>query len=92
MLLSGDQLQAQLPDGWAGDQNGIWREFAFENYAAGVAFAVQVALIAQRADHHPDALNIGWNKVRVTYLTHSAGGVTEKDLRAAEGVNAVFAR
>lgn len=89
-LLSGDQVQAQLPGGWAGDERGIWREFAFGSYAAGVAFAVQIALTAERADHHPDALSIGWKKVRVSYVTHSAGGVTEKDLKAARDVNAVF--
>lgn len=89
MTLKGEQLQANLPEGWAGDEGGIWREFGFESYAAGVAFAVRVALLAEKADHHPDALLIGWRKVRVTYLTHSAGGVTDKDFAAARKVNAL---
>jgi 4a-hydroxytetrahydrobiopterin dehydratase len=89
--LSTDQIQAQLPDGWSGSDSGITRSFSFSSYEAGVAFAVQVALLAQRADHHPDALSIGWKTVTVTYVTHSAGGVTDLDLNAAQSVNAAFA-
>lgn len=88
--LSADQIQAQLPEGWSGSERGITRRFGFGSYPAGVAFAVQVALLAQRADHHPDALTIGWKTVTVTYVTHSAGGVTERDLKAAQSVNAAF--
>lgn len=79
-----------LPSGWSGDASGISREFTFSSYAAGVAFAVRVALLAEKRDHHPDALTIAWKKVRVTFVTHSAGGVTDKDVRAAEEVNALF--
>lgn len=91
MLLDDHDLQAGLPEGWSGDRTGITRTFSFDSYGAGVAFAVRVALLAERADHHPDALTIGWKKVTVTYVTHSAGGVTHKDLEAAARVNATVA-
>ena len=90
MTLSRDDLQAQLPEGWQGDETGIERGFDFANYEAGVAFAVRVALLAQRADHHPDALTIEYKRVTVRYVTHSAGGVTGQDIRAANEVNAAF--
>ena len=89
MILDSEQLSS-LPSGWSGDATGISREFSFGSYAAGAAFALRVALLAEKRDHHPDALTIAWKKVRVTYVTHSADGVTDKDVRAAEEVNALF--
>ncbi len=88
--LTAQDIQAQLPDGWQGNEQGITRSFAFDSYEAGVAFAMRVALLAQKADHHPDALTIGWKRVTVTYVTHSAGGVTELDVQAAQAVNRAF--
>lgn len=92
MQLTGTELQEALADlpGWTGDTTGITREFTFDTYEAGVAFAVHVALMAQQADHHPDALSIGWKKVAVTYVTHSSSGVTELDVRAAHAVSSVY--
>ncbi len=51
----------------------------------------QVALAAEKADHHPEWFNV-YNKVRVTLTTHDAGGVTEKDLKLAAFIDACFAR
>ncbi|WP_027481978.1 4a-hydroxytetrahydrobiopterin dehydratase [Deinococcus pimensis] len=87
MTLSTEDLQRNLPDGWTGDTSGISREFDFPSYADGAAFALRVALLAEKTDHHPDALTISWKKVRVTYVTHSRGGVTDLDLKAARAVN-----
>lgn len=81
---------AALPR-WSGDTNAIAATFGFDTYEAGVAFAVQVALLAQRMDHHPD-LTIGWRRVTVTYTTHDAGGVTGRDLAAARAVDAIAPR
>lgn len=88
--LSAEELRNRLPEGWTGDETGISRTFDFPSYEAGVAFAVQVALLAQKANHHPDALTISWKRVALRYLTHSAGGVTERDLEAAQAVNAAY--
>ena len=87
--LSDDQLRdalATLPR-WSGDGGAITREVRFATYEAGVAFAMQVALVAQRMNHHPD-LTIGWQRVAVTYTTHDAGGVTARDVEAARAVDA----
>ncbi len=72
--------------GWHREGATITREFAFESYEAGVAFAVQTALHAQRIDHHPDLL-ITWRRVTVTWSTHDASGVTRRDLEAAADVS-----
>ncbi|RIH83197.1 putative pterin-4-alpha-carbinolamine dehydratase [Meiothermus luteus] len=79
---------ARLP-GWAVVEGRLEKTFSFRSYPEGVAFAVRVALLAERSDHHPDSLEIMWRKVRVAYVTHSAGGITRLDLEAAAQVEAL---
>jgi 4a-hydroxytetrahydrobiopterin dehydratase len=76
--------------GWSLENGQLRRSFGFASYGAGVAFAMQVALLAEKQDHHPDALTIGWKKVEVSYVTHSAGGITLLDIEAAQQLNALF--
>jgi len=78
--------------GWRLVNGRIVKTFAFASYAEGVAFAVRVALDAEHHNHHPDELAILWKKVRVAYVTHSAGGVTAKDLAAAARIEAFLVR
>ncbi|GEM84421.1 MAG: putative pterin-4-alpha-carbinolamine dehydratase [Meiothermus sp.] len=74
---------------WALVEGRIEKTFTFDTYAEGVAFAVKVALHAEKVDHHPDSLEIMWGKVKVAYVTHSAGGVTSLDLEAAAQIDAL---
>jgi len=50
-----------------------------------MGFVNQVALLAEKANHHPD-IDIRWNKVKLTLSTHSAGGVTENDIELAKAI------
>ena len=92
MKLSEAEVQAGLQDlpGWALVDGRVEKTFSFATYAEGVAFAVKVAMAAEKADHHPDDLSIGWCKVRVAYVTHSVGGVTRLDLEAAAKVDGLL--
>ena len=74
-------------EGWSGTETGLVCEFKFSSYPECVAFAVRIALMAQADDHHPDALTIVWGRVSVTYVTHSAGGITELDVEAARKIS-----
>jgi 4a-hydroxytetrahydrobiopterin dehydratase len=47
----------------------------------------RVADLAEEADHHPDILVDGWNKVRLTLTTHSAGGLTDNDFQMAKRID-----
>ena len=78
-----DEALAGLP-GWAYDpgRNGIARSFKFRDFGEAFAFMSRVALEAEKADHHPDWSNV-WNRVDVLLTTHSAGGVTERDVALA---------
>ncbi len=75
-----------LPE-WVVNNGLLERVFKCSSYADGVAFAIKVAMLAEKLDHHPDSLEIGWKKVRVAFVTHSAGGLTALDFDAAEKVS-----
>ena len=77
-------------DGWtySAERDGIARSFRFKDFSAAFAFMTRVALAAEKADHHPEWLNV-WNKVEVLLSTHSDGGVTEKDIALARTIDAI---
>lgn len=68
----------ELP-GWEGTKDGISKTYSFGDEGAARAFADRVAAFADSVDHHPDTTVEGSN-VRLFLVTHSAGGVTQKDL------------
>lgn len=72
----------QLP-GWDLTPEGIRKTFARRDFAAAMRLVNAVAEAAEQANHHPDILIFGWNKVVFTLMTHSEKGVTEKDLTMA---------
>lgn len=83
-LLSDEQVTAGLEGGdWRREGEAIVREWRFADFRAAIAFVERVAEVAEAADHHPDILVHGWNKVRLTLSTHSEGGITAADLALA---------
>ena len=85
--LSDEAISAFLAErgraGWSRAGDALERAYAFPDYGAAVGFTMRVALAAERRDHHPDIL-LGWGKVRVTWSTHDAGGITALDVEMAE--------
>jgi 4a-hydroxytetrahydrobiopterin dehydratase len=75
------------PDWHRGNGQSIVREDAFTDFAAAIAFVNRVADLAEAANHHPDILVHGWNRVRLTLSTHSAGGLTDADFRLASQID-----
>lgn len=71
-------------EGWraADGRDAIVKEFRFKDFNAAFGFMSRVALYAEKADHHPEWLNV-YNRVDVTLATHDAGGVTDKDVALA---------
>lgn len=74
---------------WSRDGDAIVRDLAFADFAAAMAHVNAVAAAAEDANHHPDILVHGWNKVRLTLSTHSAGGVTQADVDMARTLDAL---
>ena len=84
-----DRALSEL-DGWRREGTGaIARDFEFADFAAAMAFVQRVGVAAEEANHHPDILLHGWNKVRLSYSTHSEGGLTAADFAQAERVSAL---
>ncbi len=89
-LLSDEQVSAGLEGGdWRREGDAIVRDHRFADFAAAIAFVERVAETAEDANHHPDILVHGWNKVRLTLSTHSEGGITAADLALAERLDAL---
>jgi len=75
--------------GWERKGGEIAKQFSFKNYYETMAFVNATAWISHRQDHHPD-LEVGYNKVRVLYSTHSVGGLSENDFICAAKIDALL--
>lgn len=78
---SAAEVNLLLPD-WEYHNEGIEREFKFQNFSEAFAFMTRVALLAEAADHHPDWKN-SYNKVHIRLTNHGEKALTEKDLLLA---------
>ena len=83
-----DAWLAEHP-GWTrgADPDALVRTYALPDFATALALAVRIGMAAEKRDHHPDLL-VGWGKLRVTWTTHDAGGITELDLALAAASDA----
>lgn len=79
------QKTAALPE-WRYEQGALVRDFAFTDFRHAFAFVTHLALLAEKANHHPD-IDIRYNKVRVALTSHDSGGVTERDVKMAGEIN-----
>jgi 4a-hydroxytetrahydrobiopterin dehydratase len=87
--LSDEEVQAALADTpWRREGDAIVRDLQRADFAEAMALVNRVAEIAEAADHHPDILVHGWNRVRLTLSTHSEGGLTQADLDLAREIDA----
>ena len=79
-------------DGWseAKGRDAIIKTFQFKSFSQAWGWMSRVALLAEKMDHHPEWVNV-YGRVDVTLSTHTAGGVTEKDIALARKMDA-FAR
>jgi 4a-hydroxytetrahydrobiopterin dehydratase len=83
-VLNEDEIGSRLRRlAWEREGDEIVREWRFENFSEAIAFVNRVAEAAETANHHPDILIHGWNKVKLLMTNHSAGGLTEMDFTMA---------
>ena len=83
-LLSDIAIQRELGSlpGWSRKGDAVTKTFQFKTFLAGIDFVDAVARAAEAADHHPD-IDIRYSKITCVLSTHSAGGITKKDLDLA---------
>ena len=82
-------LAAALPH-WrmAPGRDAIARDFAFADFSEAWGFMARVALLAEKHDHHPEWSNV-WNRVSITLSTHDAGGLSVRDVKLAQAIDAL---
>jgi 4a-hydroxytetrahydrobiopterin dehydratase len=82
-------MAARLP-AWrlADGRDVIQKTFKFKDFSEAFGFMARAALVAEKMDHHPEWANV-WNRVDVTLSTHSAGGLTELDVKLAEAMDRI---
>jgi 4a-hydroxytetrahydrobiopterin dehydratase len=74
--------------GWEHKNGAIQRVFEFPDFKAAMRFVNTVADAAEQANHHPD-IDIRYNKVTMSLVSHDSGGVTQRDVRMAERINGI---
>ena len=84
-----DEALTRLP-GWQREGDAIEKEFTVASFGDAVALVTRIAFAAEAADHHPD-LRLEYRRLTVRFWTHTANGVTQKDLDGAEGVDRMVA-
>jgi 4a-hydroxytetrahydrobiopterin dehydratase len=79
-----------LPD-WDYDEgrDAITRTVVFTDFAEAFGFMAQVAILAEKANHHPEWTNV-WNRVEILLTTHDAGGLSPRDIELAEKIDAIL--
>jgi len=80
------ELNAGTAALWSIQHEKLHREFKFADFIAAFGFMTQVALLAERANHHPEWCNV-YNKVVIELTTHDAGGLTKKDFALAKEIS-----
>ncbi len=88
--MSHDEVEQLLSGGeWQREGDEIVRELRFSDFAGAIVFVNRVADAAQAANHHPDILVHGYNRVRLSLTNHSAGGITQADFDLAATIDAL---
>jgi 4a-hydroxytetrahydrobiopterin dehydratase len=82
-------LAADLP-AWALDGEHLKRSFRFADFVEAFGFMTKVALLAEKADHHPEWFNV-WNRVDIALTTHDAGGLSARDVALAKAIDRLVA-
>ena len=88
--LTRNQISSQLEqlNGWSLKKKEISKLIVSTDFVHAMALVNSVALLAEKANHHPD-IDIRWNKVRLTLSTHSAGGLTMLDFKLAKAIDSL---
>ncbi|MGH8828937.1 MAG: 4a-hydroxytetrahydrobiopterin dehydratase [Jiangellaceae bacterium] len=91
-LLGDDGVRTALRDllNWSGDASSIRRKVEAPDFVTGIQIVDEVATAAEAADHHPD-IDIRWRSLTFALSTHSAGGVTERDVALAQTIDSIAA-
>jgi 4a-hydroxytetrahydrobiopterin dehydratase len=77
-------------EGWTHEakRDALTKRFIFDDFVGAFGFMTRVALLAEKADHHPEWSNV-YNKVDILLTTHDADGLSKRDVELARKIDAV---
>ena len=85
------KARAELPEWTAiAEPDGLSRRFTFGDFNAAFGCMTRVAILAEKADHHPEWSNV-YNRVDIVLPTHDAGGLSQRDVDLARAIDALIA-
>nr|XP_027197929.1 pterin-4-alpha-carbinolamine dehydratase-like [Dermatophagoides pteronyssinus] len=87
-------LQPLLEQKWSMDKSGrdaITKEFQFKDFIEAFSFMTQVAMKAEKMNHHPEWFNC-YNRVNILLSSHDVNGLSERDIRLAKQIEIYFER
>lgn len=73
---------------WTFSNNGIEKKFVFKNFSQALGFIVQVGVLAEKHNHHPELFNV-YNRVDIRLSTHDANGLTDRDFDLAKAIEEI---
>ena len=76
------------PHGWTLEDNALVRTLKFADFSEAFAFLTRVAMHAEKTDHHPEFTSV-WNRIDFRLTSHDAGGVTDRDVKLAQAIDAL---
>jgi 4a-hydroxytetrahydrobiopterin dehydratase len=79
------KLNNQAQEPWILKDGKLYREFIFNDFVAAFGFMSQVAIIAEKVNHHPEWFNV-YKRVQISLTTHDAGGLSSKDFELADQI------
>jgi len=74
---------------WHFAANGIEKKFQFKDFTQALGFIVQVGVMAEKRNHHPELFNV-YNRVTIRLSTHDSNGVTAKDIDLASAIDTIL--
>lgn len=86
-----EQHLGELHDDWSVVEGYLHREFAFANFAQAFGFMTEIAIVCEKADHHPEWSNV-YNRVTINLTTHDAAGISRYDIDLAKEMDEVSSR
>lgn len=88
--LTKNEIDANLENlpGWSYSENGLFKEFEFENFINLFAFMTKVALISEKLNHHPQWCG-SYRKIKIILFTNDAKGITNLDFEAAKWIEKI---
>ena len=87
-----EEIQLRLPqlEDWSLRDGKLYRHIQFNSFNAAFGFMTQVALMAEKANHHPEWFNV-YSRVEIWLTTHEVSGISERDFALAQQVNNLLA-